>query len=217
MKRVACIATLCLASSLPVIAGAAPDDLTRSLRGDYAFAGDASCIGSRYGISLTGYRTAPPGHLVSFSVEGIRRYNGDGTGTIFNARAININHEGTSYLPPGLFEIGPASIATFSGTFTYTVGPDHSIHIVQGPLTSTQVVGPNVGSTMVWTGIRIDGHVSEDFKTIVTATPIPDPSNPASIMEIGYQGTVNGPIAEYRICHRSRVMTRISGGNSGAD
>lgn len=204
MKRLASIATLCLASSLPAIADAANDNLNGSLRGDYAFTGEATCISSPPSDGFKSDFRATSAHVLSFNVEGVRRFNGDGTGTV-SGRTVSFGHGGTSPVYPGIFHLGPVSTGTFSGDFTYTVARDRTIHIDQGPLTGIQVVGPNPGGTEVWTGIKIDGHVTKDFKTLTVASA----SGPdlASLVEVGHD--TGGTIVEYRVCHRSRVLVRI--------
>ncbi len=221
MKRLLTITTLSLALSLPAVAGAAPNDLTRALRGDYAFSGDGSCLQSANGFANFRANPAPgaPGLIRSFSVHGVRTFNGDGTGTVKGrtveighqpnpANAVNPNSTNTGFVVPTNF--GPFFTNDFSAKFTYTVAPDHSLHIVNGPLTHTQIQGPNIGQTGAWTGINIDGHVSQDFKTIVVATP-------GSVLETEYASEAaalnGGTPTNFRYCHRSRTLIRISDGD----
>lgn len=208
MNRLVSITALSLALSLPAVAGAAPNDLTRALRGDYAFSGDGSCLASPLPGFNNNFRTSTGGVIRSFSVHGVRKFNGDGTGTV-SGRSVLIGHNGPPANPAGT-NVGPYLADNFSANFTYTVASDRSIHIVNGPLTSTRVEGPNVGETDVVTGIKIEGHVSQDFKTIVVATP-------GSVLETRYDTLADAlnsqnPI-EYRHCHRSRTLIRISDGN----
>jgi hypothetical protein len=74
----------------------------------------------------------------------------------------------------------------------------------------TQFEGPNPGPSGVWTGIEIIGKISQDYKTLVVGTP------KTSILEIHYPTLAdaqNGTNADqWRHCHRSRTMIRISDG-----
>lgn len=210
MKPLVTIATLSLVLSLPAVAGAAQNDMTRALRGSYAFSGDAACLHSPNGFSNFRANPAPnaPGRIQSFSVRGVRKFNGDGTGSV-SGRSISFYHSPSPANSTNT-NLGPYFTVDFSANFTYTVDSDGALHAEHGPLTSTQVEGPNVGSVNVWTGIKFDGYVSEDFKTITVATP-------SSLLETQYTNLVdaqNGVNAtDYRYCHRSRTMIRISNGN----
>jgi hypothetical protein len=209
MKRLVCITALCIVSLLPAFAAAAErNDLTRALRGVYAFSGEGSCLGSPLPGFNSNFRTSTGGVIRSFSVHGIRRFNGDGTGSV-SGRIVLIGHNGPPANPAGT-NLGPYITEDFSAQSTYTIASDHTIRIENGPLTTTRVEGPNVGDTDVATGIKIEGHVSQDFKTIVVATP-------SSVLETRYNtlaDALNGqnPI-EYRRCHRSRTLIRISEGH----
>lgn len=204
MKRMMSTITLCLASLLPLIANAEGGNLNGFLRGDYAFSGDASCIASSTGFS--GSFALKPYSAYSYSVEGVRRFNGDGTGTI-SGRTITINNGNNGA------GIGPVVMGKFTATFNYTVALDHSIHIDTGLLKNVQTVGPNPGATGFTKGMSFDGHVSQDFNTITVATAAPDPNHPELSLEYGYPTTdTTGNPAETIACHRSRVMVKIDGG-----
>lgn len=208
MKRMMCFTTLFVASLLPAVAGAEEGNLNSSLRGLYSFTGDAVCITSQASPpGFSGFHALYPAYTFSQSVEGVRRFNGDGTGKIVSGRSISISHGSDS---TGL---GPVTMGTFTADFTYTVALDRSIHMDVGPLEGIQTVGPGAGTPHareIWTGIRVDGHVSQDFKTITVATAKPEPLNPKLILESGhYPDAVGGNPHETRACHRSRVMVRI--------
>ncbi len=207
MKRMMPTITLCLASLLPLFANADGGNLNSFLRGDYDVTGDNSCIASSTGFS--GSYANNPASAYSNSVDGVHHFNGDGTGTVVSGRYISIpnGNNGTG--------IGPVTVGTFSADFTYTVSPDHSIHIAFGPLTNVQTVGPDPGLTEVTTGGRLDGHVSQDFNTITAANAAPT-SNPSGLTPEHGQYTLNPrgtlPPDETIACHSSRVMVKIDGG-----
>lgn len=212
MKRMMSAATLCLVALSPALAGAAERNLNSSLRGDYAFSGEAFCLTSPNGFSQ--FKARPPSSIVTFTVEGVRRYNGDGTGTILKSRtvAINPNEDNSGQ--------GPVTVSEFYGTFKYTVAPDHSIHIEQDPLTTTTILGPSANTTNateIWEGVSLDGHVSEDFKTITAATPGPTPAHPGLALEFGHNPNVANSPRVTRACHRSRIMVKIGGGEARDD
>ncbi len=211
MKRMMFAITLCLASLLPLIGNASSSNLNSALRGDYAFTGDASCVSSSQGI--TGSFAIYPASSSSFSVEGVRRFNGDGTGAIVSGRLITINNGNNGA------GIGPVTVSTFTADLTYTIAPDHSIHMDHGPLTVVQTIGPNPGITGVVTGFRLDGHVSQDFNTITSATAAPNPANPGLTLEyVHYTVNPRGPLPpdETHACHRSRIMVKIDSGSGPA-
>ncbi len=208
MKRMMSTIVLCLASSLPLIANADGSNLNSSLRGDYAFSGDASCVTSQSSQGISAFFAINPSYANSFSVEGVLLFNGDGTGTV-SGRDITISNGNNGA------GIGPVIMGTFTADLTYTVAPDHSIHIDHGPFTTVQTVGPNPGITEVWIGFSMDGHVSQHFNTLTIATAAPNPLQPALTLEYGHY-TINptGPLPpnETRACHRSRVLVKIDGG-----
>ncbi len=212
MKKLACITAVCLASSLSAVANAGADDLTRALRGAYAFSGEGTCVGAPPSANWNGFQPSFGAHLETFAVEGVRQFNGDGTGSV-KGRVVGINVK-----PGGPVPFGPVNNATFSANFTYSVAADRSIHIEHGPMTSVQVFGPGAGTpngSSITTGLRVDGHVSQDFNTIVIATSAVDPNNPSSALETVTDS--NGNVDEYRFCHRSRTLTRIGGGRGRDD
>jgi hypothetical protein len=206
MKRMICAASLCLLALSPALAGAAEGNLNSSLHGDYAFSGEAFCLTSPNGFS--NFRALPPSSIITFTVQGVRHFNGDGTGTILKSRSVSINPDENNSGQ------GPVSVSEFYGTFKYTVAPDHSIHVEQDPLTTTVILGPNPGASEIWTDINFDGYVSEDFKTITAATPGPTPAHPGLAIEFGHNPNVANSPTMKRACHRSRIMVKIGGGEA---
>ena len=76
------------------VANAGPNQL---LNGDYAFTGEASCLVSNAGFD--GNLTPLDGRFViSFSVQGVRTFNGDGTGTVQGRTVSFQNPDGPFFL-----------------------------------------------------------------------------------------------------------------------
>jgi len=120
MKRAALCFILGLSLLWVGIAAAAPPQL----KGRYAFTGEASCLVAKHGFNddLTPIDGNVNSH--SFSVQGVRTFNGDGTGTV-EATAVEI-------VPP---PFNPdASSQTFSyqfttaGTYTYHCSIHSTMH-----------------------------------------------------------------------------------------
>lgn len=216
MKRGISLVAPLLALLLPVAANAGQDNLNEAVRGDYAFSGEAICLGTHAAPGTLGTFHAPnPGALiVSYTVSGVLHFNGDGTGSTVSGRSVSINHN-VNRDPNGNFvSLGTAGAQTFVGDFTYTVAPDHSIHVERGPLAVTGIIGPNAnspGAIEVWKGIKFEGHVSQDFQTIVVGTPLN--ADNTMVVEIGYKGD-GTTYDQARICHRSRTFIKLGGDNS---
>jgi hypothetical protein len=225
MKRLVSIATLSFALLPAAVVAAESHNLTRALRGVYAVSGEGSCLHSVSGFA--NFRASPtpgnPGLIRSRSIHAIRTFNGDGTGTV-TGRAVHFGHQpnpangvGPNSTNTGLVtptNFGPYFTEEISANFTYTVSPDRTIRIVNGPLSHRRTEGPNANPNVVegvWTGIRIEGHVSQDLKMIVTATPSSDQLETEYATIANAQAGVNP--TDFRHCHRSRVMVRISGGD----
>ena len=107
--------------------------LNHILRGTYAFTGEGACLVSPTGgfnPDLT--PTNPAGRFViSFSVQGVRIFNGDGTGTL-SGRAVSITHSDVAAV------LGGASSNDFQASFTYNVVPDGTFTTeLSAPLTQT--------------------------------------------------------------------------------
>jgi hypothetical protein len=90
--------------------------------------------------------------VVSFSVQGVRTFHGDGTGTL-TARVVSVNHPVavpsplvTPYTP--FFNRGAASSADIEAAFTYQVAADRTFTIQTLSLTGTVLAGPSAGQTL---------------------------------------------------------------------
>ncbi len=162
------------------------------LLGDYAFTGEAVCLTSSNGFVVDPFSGRlvpnPPTSVSigSFSVQGVRTFNGDGTGTVVG-RGVNINQTGIN-----------ANAFDFSANFTYAVASDLTFTVVQGPVTLTSVL-PAMGSSTI-TGITFSGRISQDLNTLVSST------HEASV-EIR---TVGPSVVNYQVCHRARTEVKIN-------
>src|SRR3954468_9918579 len=78
---------------------------TQKLRGDFAFSGGATCLVSPApnGVAPAGFTAdlvpirgpgIPPAFALSFSIQGVRTFNGDGTGSMV-ARTVSVREPGT--------------------------------------------------------------------------------------------------------------------------
>ena len=91
-------------------------------------------------------------------VHGVRRFNGD---VLDRQRPLGVDGHNAHRNPSGTNL--PILADNFSANFTYMVAPDQTIHIENGPLTHTRISGFQCRpSTNVNTGIKIEGHVSQD-------------------------------------------------------
>ena len=183
-------------------AQAAPPEL----KGQYAFTGTAHCLvsGTPFNANLT-----PTSFTIqqSFSVIGVRTFNGDGTGTIKGRSATIIPPPvtNTATIPPSnpLGGIN-ASAAEFTGQFTYAVDDDGGFtsQLVPGTFQGTTISGPGAGSTVTIDQFSLVGLISNNKQTLTLATA--DPAMETQTITPAGGGT---PFNRYRICHRSRVLT----------
>src|SRR5689334_21798596 len=137
----------------------------------------------------------------SFSVEGIRTFNGDGTGTV-KGTAFGIadrptpGPDGFPHFPPS------AASAYFSFSFTYTVDGNGgwTATMVPGSFCETYTAGPRTGQTATVDAIPpVSGMISEDGKTLTAAHVSP-------IVETHTYS--NGDV-DPQICHRSRIFIKL--------
>jgi hypothetical protein len=191
------------------------------LKGSYGFTGTAACLvapgnsGGNPGNDPNG----PAGFNSflqplnngssfsrSFSVEGIRTFNGDGTGTV-KGTAVNITVRPTPGPAPAVPAF-PASAgsADFSYSFTYTVDGDGgwTSSMVPGSYSENHVTGPRTGQTSTVDAIPpVTGMISQDGKTLIASHVTP------TVETHTYS---NGDV-DPQICHRSRVFIALSNGH----
>lgn len=225
-------------------AGAAAD--SPNLKGAYGFTGTAACLvapghvgdpntppplnNPTPGIALpnSGFQAdLRPNDAVlgsfteafshSFSVEGIRTFNGDGTGTV-KGTSVGITVRPTPG-PNGFPHFPPsAGSSTFKFSFTYTVGGDGgwTSAMVAGSFTETFVAGPRstanpfnlVNQTATIDALPpVTGLISQDGKTLIAAHVTP------TVETVTYS---NGDVWP-QICHRSRVFIKLQGDDDGRD
>ncbi len=138
------------------IVQAGPNQL---LNGDYAFTGEASCL-----VSNTGFNTdlTPQDgrFVVSFSVHGVRTFNGDGTGTL-KGRSVGFS--------------GGAFSNDFQALFTYDVESDGTFTTqVTGQLTGKELTGERAGQTFTIDHFpELSGQISQDHKSLTLASDAP--------------------------------------------
>jgi hypothetical protein len=194
-----------------------------NLKGAYGFTGTAACLVAP-GSAATGPapgNTAPlpnagfnPTTLTpidgkvfsnSFSVEGIRTFNGDGTGTA-KGTGVEITVPPTPQ-PPGYPSFPPgASSENFSFSFTYTINGDGSWSstMVPGSYSGTIVTGGRAGQTYTIDALPpLTGLISQNGQTLLVAHTAP------TVETLTFS---NGDVWP-RICHRSRVLINLPNGN----
>jgi len=198
-------------TSLAQTADAAPNNHNRLLRGEFAFTGEATCLVSAgtAGFSEGANEALQPlgfSHVFSFMVDGIRTFNGDGTGSV-RGRAIQIIHTSRLTPPPGFNPLSvpfvAASQANFTVNFTYSVAADGRAFTAEHSDVIFTLPDDSPAGTLVAVGgeplLPFTGHISQDHKTLVLAT-----SRPVAEERIFANGTV-----QQRVCHRSRTAIKI--------
>jgi hypothetical protein len=137
----------------------------------------------------------------SFSVEGVRTFNGDGTGTV-GGTAVDVDDRPTPG-PNGYPHFPPsAHSAEFSFSFTYTLDGNGGLTatMVPGSYTETFTSGARTGQTATVDAIPpVTGMISLDGKTLTAAHLAP-------IVETRTYS--NGDVWP-EICHRSRVFMQL--------
>jgi hypothetical protein len=136
----------------------------------------------------------------SFSVEGVRTFKVDGTGTV-TGTAVGVDNRPTPG-PNGFPHFPPsASTANFSYSFTYTVSDgEWTSTMVPGSYTETFTSGPRNGQTGTVDAIPpVIGMIALDGKTLTGA-------HLDAVVETHTYS--NGDVWP-EICHRSRVFLQL--------
>lgn len=178
-----------------------------TLKGDYAFTGSAACLNSPDGfnadLTITPQANVTPttfrSFSNSFSVQGIRHFNGDGTGYV-NATSVAIN------VPPISNTLNArvsGSTQSFSFEFTYVVNKDGSFtsELKPGTFQGKYLSGPRAGATYTVDALPFVGLVGNNGQTLTLASPA------ANIETVTINLPSGATITSPRICHRSRVLT----------
>jgi hypothetical protein len=192
-----------------------------NLKGAYGFTGTGACLvapgsasvgpapGNTVPLPNSGFNAnLSPNDDKAFShsdsVEGIRTFNGDRTGTV----------KGTSVgitVPPtpqgGYPSFRPsAHSSSFSYSFTYTVDGEGgwTAAMVPGTYTETFLTGARAGQTATIDAIPpIVGMISQDGKTLTAA-------HITTVVETVTHS--NGDVWP-QICHRSRILIKLPNGD----
>src|ERR1700752_3296098 len=190
-----------------------------NLMGTYGFTGTANCLvapGSSTTPPIPGNTNPNPnagfnsslqpidGQVFgfSFSVEGTRTFNGDGTGSV----------KGTAVSTTGETPVGPlfpnfrpdASSDNFTYKFTYVVNGDGSwtADIVPGTYTGAFVTGPRSISSQTYT---IDKFPTLSGLVAVNGLTLTAAQLPPTVETHTYSNGEVWPM----ICHRSRVFIKL--------
>ncbi len=177
------ILMLVVCSAWPTRAEAAPQGFNQLLRGNYAFTGEDVCQVSPKGFDADSTPLGPT-TVFSYSIQGVRTFNGDGTGSLI-ARTNQFNQPQLSR--PG----ASGNSADLSADFTYDVASDLTFTVEQGPMTSTDIGEPNARTTVIIENIKYSGQIAQDLKTLVMSTE-------KSTVET--RKNPQGQILDYRIC-----------------
>ena len=181
---------------------AAARDFNKLVEGEYMATGASGCLNGFNGFNATTLQPnlpapgQPHAFFQSFDVQGVRTFNGDGTGS---SSGTNI-----SITAPNAFNIlGNAGSSQFTGDFTYQVNPDLTIVINQGPLSGVNLTGGAAGQTFAVSGIpAFTGRVSEDLGTIILHHSVP-----------GLETfTPSAGLVRQRVCYRERILKRVKRG-----
>jgi len=163
------------------------------LKGTYGFTGTAACLSTAApGPGFNPNLTPTDGSFgQSFTSEGIRTFNGDGTGTV-SGSSMGIT------IPANTHSAGSDD---FSFSFAYTVNGDGTwTSDVLGLETGTIKTGPRAGQTFtISNSPKSTGIISNNGSTLTLATLDP------TVEVVTFS---NGDVHK-RICHRSRVFIRL--------
>lgn len=162
----------------------------QTFTGIYNFTRHATCIDTSGGFTSEFTPSNGTAYSSSFSVNGVRTYNGNGTGTVQATVVGNNDSQSPS-----------ASSSTISYDFTYSVASNGTItsQVVPGSFVGKVLTGPRAGQTFTNSGGTEGGHVS----TITTYSPVFTLSPLAPIVETT---TYSNGSVDYRICNGQEVL-----------
>ena len=163
------------------------------LKGEYGFTGTNACLSTAApGPGFNPDLTPTDGSFgQSFTSEGIRTFNSDGTGTV-RGSSMGIT------IPANVHSAGSDD---FTFSFKYTVNEDGSwTSDVIGVETGTIKTGPRAGQTFTISNSPMaTGLMSQNGSTLTLATLDP------TVEIVTFS---NGDVHK-RICHRSRVLIKL--------
>jgi hypothetical protein len=225
-RNVFAISSSALTLMLNFVASAAAEP--PKLKGSYGFTGAADCLvapgfagnpsgapiaNPTPGVALpnSGFQSnlrpndavigPTQSYVYSFGVEGIRKFNGDGTGTV-KGTAVAVTGRPTPG-PGGYPHFPPAAgSSNFSFSFTYTFAGDGSwtATMVPGSYSETHLTGPRAGQTSNIDAIPpVTGMVSRDGETLIAA----------QITTVVETHTYSNGDVDPQICDRTRVYIRL--------
>jgi hypothetical protein len=221
MNRTCAVAVLVVAATCTTASADSP-----RLKGSYAFTGTAACLTAPGGTTSTpptfGVPFADAGFnsklqpidvgtsfTRTFSVEGIRTFDGHGNGTVKGTVVVVLGRPTPG--PTGFPAFPPSSSsADFNFQFTYVVNGDGSwsSSMVPGSYAETFTAGPRNGQTATVDAIPpISGAVSNDGQTLIAAHVAP---------AIEIHSFSNGDVWP-EICHRSRVFIKLQDSDDDHD
>jgi hypothetical protein len=182
------------------------------LKGEYVQAGTTGCLNapgsnpttSGFDSNLVPY-DVEHAFSVSFNVQGIWTFHGDGTGTIMDhhgpswtimATTVSIGH------PPQFPSFKPgASSNKYSASFAYTVQNDGTFTAQISGLSGTFLTGGRTGQTFTVDAIGVTGLIGANAKTLTFGSVQP------AVETMRFS---NGDVFP-RICHRAHVLVKLSG------
>ena len=190
--------TFFLSVTAAALVGAATAALAAppQLQGQYAVTGTTGCLFSPTGFDPTFRPIDGNNYSLSSNVEGIRVFNGDGTGT---AKVTEVG-----FVPPppapGIAGVSAES-ATITFSFTYTVNDDgtFSTQLVPGTFVGKFVQGPRTGQTFTVDKLDLTGLLTNENKVLTLAAVL------AEVETITYSTGES----RTRVCHRSRLLSWI--------
>jgi len=168
------------------------------LKGDYGFTGSSTCVTTLDGATPNPPQMPdevfPPTSLFSDAVQGVRTFNGDGTGTVTGSSM------GVDYLVNTM--PANASSSTFSFLFAYTLNDDGTFTTTAStPPTGKVTAGPRFGQSFtIFNFPVLTGQISQNAMTLTLASLTPT-------LEIVVYNGAPSPVRRY--CHRSRVLINL--------
>ena len=194
--------SLCALAALFTLGASAAGKYEQLLKGDYAVAGEGTCL-----VSQTGFDAdqtphdfpAPFPHVTSFSTHGIRTFNGDGTGHAV-LKVTSISHPfAIPQNPPAanIFNRGAVRTLELRSDFTYSVNADLEVALqtvsVDGLITS----GPRSGVGVTFHDFpEVRGFLAQNLQGLTLVVEKPTVER--------HQYTDGED--DFRMCHRSRVL-----------